>query len=78
MKATIGKRNNAKSLKVAISIGKKLGNVQKEEGQLVPDLVFALRTEKEKTNVDFVSGNIYTVLTLQNFNAVSILPYRYR
>ena len=76
MKATIGKRNNAKSLKVAISIGKKLGNVQKEEGQLVPDLVFALRTEKEKTNVDFVSGNIHTVLTLQNFNAVSILPYR--
>ena len=41
-----------------MSIGKKLGNVQKEEGQLVPDLVFALRTEKEKTNVDFVSGNI--------------------
>ena len=23
------------------------------------DLVFALRTEKEKTNVDFVSGNIH-------------------
>ena len=55
-----------------------LENVQKEEGQLVSNLVFALRTEKEKTNVDFVSGNIHTVLTLQNFNAVSILPYRYR
>ena len=38
-----------------------LENVQKEEGQLVSNLVFALRTEKEKTNVDFVSGNIYTV-----------------
>ena len=76
MRATIGKRNNAKSPKAVISIGKKLENVQKEEGQLVSNLVFALRTEKEKTNVDFVSGNIHTVLTLQNFNAVSILPYR--
>ena len=76
MKAAIGKKNNAKSLKAVMSIGKKLGNVQKEEGQLVSNLVFALRTEKEKTNVDFVSGNIHTVLTLQNFNAVSILPYR--
>ena len=61
MKAAIGKKNNAKSLKAVMSIGKKLGNVQKEEGQLVSNLVFALRTEKEKTNVDFVSGNIYTV-----------------
>ena len=67
MKAIIGRNNNAKSQKAVITIGKQLKDVPKKGVPLVFKLVLALETEKEKTNVDFVSGNMYLLMRLHYF-----------
>ena len=76
MKAIIGRNNNAKSQKAVITIGKQLKDVPKKGVPLVFKLVLALETEKEKTNVDFVSGNMYLLMSLHYF-AVCRLPKKY-